>query len=87
MFCTECGNKIKEGDKFCNHCGATSGDKPNNVTSTKAVKNSGETTKKLLKICLWIALIIGGIWLIIALGPLWIIAIILLLILLVVANR
>ena len=87
MFCTECGNKIKEGDKFCNNCGAISNGKLNDESSPRPVINSGETFKKLFKIFLWIAAIVGGIWLIIALGPLWIIAIVLVLILLVLANR
>lgn len=84
MFCTKCGNEIKEGNKFCDNCGTTTDGSSNNLNVSN---NNGQTIKKLLKFCLWAALIIGGIWLIIALGPLWIIAIILLLILLVLMNK
>ena len=58
-----------------------------NFFQMNAVKITGGIVKKLLKFGFWFGLIIAGIWLIIALGPLWIIAIILLLILFVVANR
>ncbi len=53
----------------------------------QAVKTTGGIIRKLLKFALWLGLIVFVIWLIIALGPLWIIAIILLLMLFVVANR
>lgn len=88
MYCINCGNKIELEEKFCTSCGQTidsSGEKDS--TSTNVVKTESNTIKKLLKICLWLALIGFGIWLIVALGPLWIIAIILLLILFVVANK
>jgi uncharacterized membrane protein YvbJ len=88
MFCTNCGNKIELGEKFCTSCGQTvnsSGEK--NAPKTNVVKTESNTIKQLLKICLWVALVGFGIWLIVALGPLWIIAIILLLILFVVANK
>lgn len=58
-----------------------------NFFQMNAVKTTGGIAKKLIKFGLWLGLIIGAIWLIIALGPLWIIAIILLLIFFVVANR
>jgi uncharacterized membrane protein YvbJ len=87
MFCTNCGNKIEDGNEFCNNCGIASGDKSNSQTSVESVKDSRDIIKKFLKFCLWVAVIIGGISLIIALGPLWIIAIILLLIFFVLANR
>lgn len=88
MFCTNCGNKIKSEEKFCTHCGQEVNLTENkNSSATNVVKTGGNTIKKLLKICLWLALIGFGIWLIIALGPLWIIAIILGLILFVLANR
>lgn len=58
-----------------------------NIFQMNAVKTTGGIAKKLFKFGLWLGLIIGAIWLIIALGPLWIIAIILLLIFFVLANR
>lgn len=58
-----------------------------NFFQLKAVKTSGEIFKKLLKFAFWAGLVGLVIWLIVALGPLWIIAIILLLILFVLANR
>lgn len=58
-----------------------------NFFQLKAVKTSGGIFKKLLKFAFWAGLVGLVIWLIIALGPLWIIAIILLLILFVVANK
>jgi len=88
MFCTNCGNKITNEEKFCTKCGHTlnlSEDK--NTLKTDVIKTGNGVVKKLLKFSLWLALIGFGIWLIIALGPLWIIAIILLLILYVLANR
>ncbi len=58
-----------------------------NFFQMKAIRTSGGILKKLLKFAFWAGLVGLVIWLIVALGPLWIIAIILLLILFVVANR
>ncbi|HTE48476.1 MAG TPA: zinc-ribbon domain-containing protein [Candidatus Paceibacterota bacterium] len=88
MFCENCGNKIISDEKFCTKCGqGVNLPKNENSSPLNVVKTGGVAIKKLLKICLWLALIGFGIWLIIALGPLWIIAIILGLILYVLANR
>jgi len=88
MFCTHCGNEISGSEKFCTKCGHVFNLSEEKTTSkTDVIKTGNGAIKKLLKFCLWIALIGFGIWLIIALGPLWIIAIILLFILYVLANR
>lgn len=58
-----------------------------NFFQIKALKTTRGMVKKLFKFGFWLGLIVGVIWLIVALGPLWIIAIILLLIFFVVANR
>jgi len=58
-----------------------------NFFQLKAVKTSGGIFKKLFKFAFWAGLVGLVIWLIVVLGPLWIIAIILLLILFVVANK
>jgi len=88
MFCISCGNKITSDEKFCTHCGQTIGVSENkNHRQVNLTKTTSGGVKKLLKFCLWLGLAGLGIWLIIALGPLWIIAIILLLILFVLANR
>ncbi len=52
-----------------------------------AVRTTGTIMKSLLKFSFWLGIVALVIWLIVALGPLWIIAIILLLILFVLANR
>lgn len=40
MFCIKCGNKRKEGDKFCASCGTTLGkDSPNGATETVVTQN------------------------------------------------
>ena len=88
MFCTNCGNKIISDEKFCTKCGQEVNLSENkNYSPLDVAKTGSVAVKKLLKVCLWLALIGLGIWLIIALGPLWIIAIILGLILFVLANR
>lgn len=53
----------------------------------KAVKTTGDIVKKLLKFVIWIGMFSFVIWLIISIGPLWVIAIILLLILFILANK
>ena len=58
-----------------------------NFFQTNAVKTTGTVIKQLFKFAFWLGLVALVVWLIVALGPLWIIAIILLLILFVVANR
>lgn len=85
MYCHKCGNEIKEGDKFCNSCGAIIGGSING--KSLELSKIGKVVKRLLKLIFWLGLVTLGIWLIIALGPLWIIAIILLAILFVVANK
>lgn len=52
-----------------------------------AVRTTGTVIKSLLKFAFWLGMVALVIWLIVALGPLWIIAIVLLLILFVLANR
>ena len=41
MFCENCGNEIKEGEKFCGKCGKSieQGEVKNNVSSEKKTKN------------------------------------------------
>lgn len=58
-----------------------------NFFQLNAVKTTGSVIKSLIKFAFWLGLVALVIWLIVALGPLWIIAIILLLILFVLANR
>jgi len=95
MFCFNCGNQIESKNKFCTKCGQLDGgseknesiNSENKETPQSKVPTTSNGIKKLLKIIFWLGLVVFGIWLIIALGPLWIIAIILLLILFVVANK
>lgn len=58
-----------------------------NFFQTNMVRTTGTVIKRLFKFAFWLGLVGLVIGLIIALGPLWIIAIILLFILFVVANR
>lgn len=58
-----------------------------NFFQTSAIKTTGTVIKQLFKFAFWLGLVAIVIGLIVALGPLWIIAIILLFILFVVANR
>jgi len=87
MFCVNCGNKIISGERFCTNCGHTFKLTEDKNPVQIDVKTGNKIVKKILKFCLWVALIGFGIWLIIALGPLWIIAIILLLMLFVLLNK
>jgi uncharacterized membrane protein YvbJ len=91
MFCINCGTQIKDGEKFCTSCGASTtvsesvkGNVPDIVQNTRESKG---LIKKLFKFLFWAGLIVLGVWLIIALGPLWIIAIILLLIFFAIGSR
>lgn len=52
-----------------------------------AVRTTGTMIKQLFKFAFWLGMVALIVWLIVALGPLWIIAIILLLIFFVLANR
>jgi len=58
-----------------------------NFFQTNIMRTTGTVIKRLFKFAFWLGLVGLVIGLIIALGPLWIIAIILLFILFVVANR
>ncbi len=44
MFCTDCGNKLKEGEKFCTNCGKSQDGESERKTAKKVASNVGEHT-------------------------------------------
>lgn len=77
MFCTNCGDKVKEIAEFCSACGTKIKFAKGEEVRVQSL-DSGHFVWKITQICLSLIAVIFGIWLIITLGPLWIIALILL---------
>ena len=66
-YCTECGEKINESDKFCQNCGTTlnkNDPKEKKVTTNTKSSNKGKKLQKKHAIILGVAVILGLILLI-----------------------
>lgn len=55
MFCRNCGNKIVEGAKFCNSCGAS-------LEEPRVVNVNANITKREIVLCIVLSLITCGIY-------------------------
>lgn len=52
MFCSRCGNEIKEGAKYCSNCGKS-------ISNTENDKNSKKLNKKIILIVLGIIVVVA----------------------------
>ena len=57
MFCKQCGNKLEEGAKFCNGCGAAVTPENNNVQSVQPTQASSNDNTKVFKVLSYFGLL------------------------------